>query len=176
LTWRSADEMLAGPVVTVTNLTLGPSLKARVETRTGLTSVALIGNLNEAGNLAPLAQLPGPIAIDLGELHRINSVGVRYWMDFVRDREKAGVALTFERCSPMLVGQISMITHFMGSRSRVKSLLVPYFCPACKAEHLDTLTVAPGAQVRRALACPRCGAPMEVDDLVETYEEALLLV
>jgi len=159
--------------VTATNLGLGRSLRSRVEQRNGGTWVALVGNLNEASDLTPLASLPGPITIDLGELDRINSVGVRYWMDFVSAREKAGVALAFERCSPMMVGQITMITRFMGTHSRVTSLLVPYACTKCRAEQLTVLDVASNERAQPTLVCPKCGSRMDLDDLVETYDEAL---
>jgi anti-anti-sigma regulatory factor len=156
-----------------TDLQLGGSLRARIERRDSGTLVALSGHLDESCNLAQLATLAGPIVIDLGELHRINSVGVRYWMDFVRAREKAGVALTFERCSPMMVGQITMIRGFMGARSRVKSFYIPYLCSACKLEYMHVLEVASGGAVQATLPCPKCKARMDIDDLAETYNDAL---
>ena len=156
-----------------TALNLGSTLQSKVERRPGATWVGLSGTINEATDLSPLTGLPGPLIIDLGELHRINSVGVRIWMDFVRAREKAGVALVFERCSPIMVGQMSMISHFMGTRSRVKSMNVPYLCGACKHEHVQVLEVSTGMEVPAAFACPRCGSRMHLDDLAETYNEAL---
>jgi DNA-directed RNA polymerase subunit RPC12/RpoP len=157
----------------VTALNLGGTLLSRVEQRSGATWVALSGSINEATDLNPLTGLQGPLVIDLGELHRINSVGVRIWMDFVRARERAGVNIVFERCSPIMVGQLSMITHFMGTRSRIRSMLVPYLCPACKHEHLHVLEVSTGIQLPTAIACPRCNSRMSLDDLAETYDEAL---
>ena len=155
------------------DLALGTSLRSRIEKRPGATWVALSGHLDEAADLTPLNQLPSPLVIDLSGLDRINSVGVRDWMDFVRAREHAGIDLTFERCSPSVVSQMSMITHFMGTRSRVKSLQIPYLCTSCKTEHLHVLEVAQGAQIQLQLPCPKCQAEMEVDDLLETYTEAL---
>lgn len=158
------------------DLPLGPSLRSRIENRPGATWVALSGQLNEAADLKPLSQLPGPLVIDLSGLDRINSVGVRDWMDFVRAREQAGIELTFERCSPSMVSQMSMITHFMGTRSRVKSIQIPYLCTACKTEHLHVLEVTRGVQIQPQIPCPNCRAAMEVDDLLETYIEALRTV
>jgi DNA-directed RNA polymerase subunit RPC12/RpoP len=154
-------------------LNLGDTLRSQLERRPASTWVALSGTINEATDLGPLASVAGPLVIDLAELHRINSVGVRIWMDFVRGREKAGVELVFERCSPIMVGQMSMITHFMGTRSRVKSVHVPYLCSACNHEQLQVLEVSPGIQVTAAIACPRCSSRMNLDELPETYDEAL---
>jgi DNA-directed RNA polymerase subunit RPC12/RpoP len=50
---------------------------------------------------------------------------------------------------------------------------VPYLCTACKHEHLQVLEVSRGMQVATAIACPKCSSRMDLDDLAETYNEAL---
>src|SRR5579862_9294898 len=115
-------------------LQLGVGLRSQVEQRNGLTWIALGGHLNEAADLSPITKLPGPLIIDLSGLDRINSLGVRDWMRFIRTCETEGIDLTFERCSPTIVGQISMITNFMGTRSRIASVEVPYLCTSCANE------------------------------------------
>jgi eukaryotic-like serine/threonine-protein kinase len=152
---------------------LGGPLRYRVEQRNGATWVALSGHVNEATNFAPLKKVANRLVFDLGGIDRINSIGVRRWMDFVRDCEVAGFELTFERCSPVLVGQMSMIRRFMGSRSFVKSIVVPYFCPSCKHEDDTVLELAPGAAVAPQIACPKCKAAMQLDEVPETYVEVL---
>lgn len=154
-------------------LNLGSSLWCRVAQRDGATWVDLGGNINEEVDLAPLKQLPGPLVLDLSMINRINSLGVRDWIDFVHDREAAGIDLVFDRCSPAMVTQISMISNFMGARSRVRSILVPYLCPACSHEHLEQLDVTRGVSVQPALGCPKCGAAMELDELMDTYSRLL---
>jgi hypothetical protein len=152
---------------------LGGPLIFRVGSQQGYTSIALSGRINEATDFAPLMQHRGRLVLDLGEIAWINSIGVRRWMLFVRACEQAGIELTFERCSPMIVSQMSMITNFMGSRSRVKSVLVPYLCPACNYEHDDVLEVSRGVTVTPARPCPKCKAEMRLDELPEIYTEAL---
>ena len=154
------------------NLVLGRSLKSRVEERPPATWAALEGNIDESANLGQLVSIPGPLVVDIGDVDRINSVGVRTWMDFVKARETAA-PLTIERCSPMMVGQITMITRFMGKSSRVASVLVPYFCKSCKKEHIEVLPTGPGVHVAPSMKCPNCPAQTELDDLAETYDEAL---
>lgn len=152
---------------------LGGGLRSQVEQRDGRTWIGLSGHLNEAADLTPLTQLPGPLVIDLSGLDRINSLGVRDWMRFIRTCETAGVDLTFERCSPTIVGQISMITNFMGTRSQISSVEVPYLCTSCASERIQLLELVPGAELQLTITCPKCGAPMELDDLVETYAEIM---
>ena len=112
----------------------GSELTFRTEPRDGASWVALKGNITEQVDFGPLHRLQPPLVIDLGAVDRINSLGVRAWIYFVREREAAGAPITFERVSPQLVTQMSMITSFMGQTSRVASVLVPYFCPACSTD------------------------------------------
>lgn len=145
------------------------SLRHRIESRNGVTWVSLTGNIDEGADFAPVTRLPGPLVIDLGGINRINSLGVREWIHFVKEREAAGIDLTFERCSPVMVGQVGMISNFMGKRSRIKSVLVPYVCPACSTETLGLFEVMPGAEVPLSAPCPKCQQAMELDELPDTY-------
>src|SRR5688572_26882872 len=123
---------------------LGGGLKTRIDRRDGATVIALSGGISEATNLSPLLDLPNPLRFELEGIDRINSLGVRNWVTFVRDAEAKGMQLTFERCSPVLVSQMGMISNFMGTSSRVKSLFVVYVCPSCNAEHLQLTDVEYG--------------------------------
>jgi hypothetical protein len=150
---------------------LGGPLRYRTEPRNGTTWIALSGHVNEATDFTPLRKLPGPLVIDLGEIENINSLGVREWIFFVRECETSGVELTFERCSPLIVNQMSMISNFMGSRSRVKSVLIPYVCLSCNHELDVLLELSAGAEIHPTMPCPKCGATMQLDDLVEMYTQ-----
>jgi hypothetical protein len=149
---------------------LGGGLTAHVEMRDGATWVTLSGNVTEAADFLPLTKMRGPLRFDLGAVERINSLGVRSWVTFVKKCETSGIELIFERCSPVIVTQISMISNFMG-RSRVKSLYAPYVCGACNTEHLQLVEVTPGAPlaVQPTLPCPKCQSVMQLDELDAMY-------
>jgi len=150
---------------------LGGPLKATIDQRDGATSVVLKGYINDATELASLVRLPGTLRIDLAGVERINSVGVKTWVHFVRDREKAGGDTVCERCSPVIVQQISMISNFMGTRTRVKSLYVAYVCSACHNERLELVDLTPGrpAQVAATLPCPKCKGTAQLDEVEQMY-------
>jgi anti-anti-sigma regulatory factor len=151
---------------------LGGGLKARIDRGAGGTMVALSGHINEKTDLTPLKELPPPLTLDLEHVDRINSIGVGKWLHFVRDIEQSGQTLTFERCSPQIVLQISMISNFVGTRSRVKSLFVVYVCPSCSTEHLHLSEVVYGKPLGMAstMSCPKCKSAMQVDDM-STYTD-----
>ena len=151
---------------------LGGGLLFHIEPRGAGTAVALSGNVTELADFTPLLKLRGPLRVDLGAIDRINSLGVRGWIQFVRDCEATGLDPSFERCSPVMVQQVSMISNFMGSSPRVTSLVVPYLCPTCNAEEFQLVDIAGGARraVQPTIPCPKCKSPMQIDELEEMYE------
>ena len=152
-------------------LDLGGSLEARIESREGATWVGLSGDITEAARLDELNRLPGPLRIDLGGIRLINSLGVRAWVQFIARCEAAGVPIMIDRCAPVMVSQISMIKGFMGARTRVASLLVPYFCQACNDDDTKLFNVQPGIplEVPPTSTCPRCKGLTVLDELESMY-------
>ena len=71
--------------------------------------------------------------IDLGEIERINSCGVRDWVNWLEKLETNGTRSVLVECSPAIVAQINLVNNFTGS-GVVKSFYVPYFCPECDEE------------------------------------------
>lgn len=157
--------------------------------RPGQTTVELHGEIDENADFAELRRrlldggTPRSVVFHLAEVRRINSVGVREWVNFVRELVAApsgGRApvsdLTFSHCSPAIVTQLNMIYNFRG-QARVRSFLAPYACNRCDHEEEKLLDVAvhfagSGAQRLRhppTFACERCAGTMELDDLPERY-------
>jgi ABC-type transporter Mla MlaB component len=150
---------------------IGGGLMANVEERGGSTQVTLAGAVTELANFEKLKAIRGTARVDLSGIERMNSLGVRAWCHFVRDAEAAGTALVFERCSPVIVEQIAMISNFFGTRSQVASLMAPYFCEACGTEHTQLIERSPNAAmvVPAQNTCPKCGKPAVVDEPENMY-------
>ena len=123
--------------------------------------VRITGRIDENADLGLLAEeLPaGDVTLDLGALTRINSIGVREWMDFVKSLDGRSVRL--ERCAPVFVEQLNAIANFSGG-AIVASVLAAYEC-----EHdskVVTLEVTAG-DARNGVfppvpACPVCSRTM----------------
>ena len=159
------------------------ALSWRIKERPGHTLVEFHGEIDEHADFGELRRrLRGALVFDLGEVRRINSCGVREWVNFVRDLAPApgnasGVTdLVFTHCSPAIVTQLNMIYNFRG-QAKVRSFLAPYVCQGCDREEdklLDVQThfAGPGpARSRRPpeFTCEKCGGTMEFDDLPERY-------
>ena len=78
--------------------------------------------------------------LTLDGITRINSCGVREWVNFVRDLQACD-SLWFARCSPTVVMQLNTIYNFRGARGW-SSFLAPYVCEACHVDEYKLLDVA----------------------------------
>jgi ABC-type transporter Mla MlaB component len=136
------------------------------------TRVALSGEITEDSDFgALLSQLSTPaVIVDLADVKRINSCGVREWINFVNALSASSHSLALERCSVAIVNQLNMISNFRGN-GRVLSVLAPYFCPRCDKERsrLIDLTAGSATNIEDSIPCPTCGSAMEFDDLPEHF-------
>ncbi len=139
-----------------------------VRPEAGITRVTIAGTIDEDSDLAPLARLKGPVEIDLSGVRRLNSVGIREWMDAMRalaSRSK----VTFVRCSRAIVEQLNMIHGFLG-HCTVVSFFAPMRCEPCDrdVDHLfDKRTVAADDGLSE-VRCT-CGRVMDLDELEDSY-------
>jgi hypothetical protein len=129
----------------------------------------LTGVIDEGADLAFLERLAGPSRLNMRGVRRINSFGVRAWIEAVR-RVPPDVSLELVECPPSVVDQINMVAGFAG-RARVVSFLAPMICDACGHEKEELFQTADYQRERRLpdVACPSCGALMQIDDLEEQY-------
>ncbi len=149
------------------------ALSWRIKERPGFTTVEFFGEIDENADFAELRRrLKGSVVFHLAEVRRINSCGVREWVNFVRDLP--GVTdLTFTHCSPAIVTQLNMIYNFRGN-AKVRSFYAPYVCEGCNNEEeklLDVQSQFPTGNVAAVpeYKCEQCGMSMEFDDLPERY-------
>lgn len=127
------------------------------------------GDLDETTDFGKVAHPGGgALTIDLGGVRRINSCGVREWVNFIRGITAQGpVRLT--RCSIAIVEQLNMVFNFRGG-AQVDSFCAPYCCSQCEASSVVLLTPAEvGGGAVPARRCEACGGSSTLDDLPERY-------
>jgi len=148
-------------------------LSWRIKERAGFTTVEFFGEVDENADFAELKQrLRGQVVFHLAEVRRINSCGVREWVNFVRDLPQVS-DLTFTHCSPAIVTQLNMIYNFRGP-AKVRSFLAPYVCDKCNREEEKLLDVRTHFSTRDLsklpdFRCEKCRGPLEFDDIPERY-------
>jgi len=146
---------------------------AAVHLKDDVTYVKLGGVIDEDNELGELTEkIPaGTVAIDLSEIDRINSCGVRDWVNWLTRVEKNGSRVVLVECSPSIVAQINLVNNFTGG-GVVKSFFAPYFCPNCDREKVLLVEVAEmGGSPHKAptCRCDECDGVMDFDDMEDSY-------
>jgi anti-anti-sigma regulatory factor len=154
---------------------MNPKFQASVQSREDVTYVKLSGVIdedNELGTLADKLGGGGTAVIDVSEIERINSCGVRDWVNWLGKAEKGGAHIVMVECSPAIVAQINLVNNFTGN-GVVKSFYAPYFCPNCDLEKVLLVETRDmhGQQPFKAPSCrcDECDGPMDFDDMEESY-------
>jgi hypothetical protein len=131
--------------------------------------ISLVGRIDENADLAALAAAipPEGATLDLGGVGRINSIGVREWMDFIGGLSSRKLRLA--RCAPVFVDQLNAISNFAGN-AELLSVLASFEC-ANEGEVTDVEVSI--ADARKQLfptppTCKKCGATM-----IAAQEDAL---
>ena len=148
------------------------SLTWTIEETDGNARVILAGELTENSNLGKLLEkLNGtPAIFDLAGVARINSPGVREWINFVNALDVKKQRFSLERCSVPFVNQLNIISNFKGS-GEVKSIFAPYFCSSCNHEETRLIlkSASSAKELETPMKCPKCGEQMEFDDLPDAF-------
>jgi anti-anti-sigma regulatory factor len=153
---------------------MNPKFQASVQTREDVTYVKLSGVIDEDNELGTLADKlgGGTAVIDVSEIERINSCGVRDWVNWLGKAEKGGAKIVMVECSPAIVAQINLVNNFTGN-GVVKSFYAPYFCPNCDLEKVllvETRDMAGQTPFKApSCRCDECDGPMDFDDMEESY-------
>lgn len=139
------------------------------------TQVALSGSLDEWADLDALFdQLPprAALALDLAQVRRISSVGVRVWIVFLEKLKAHDMPVQLHGCSVVIVRQLNMISQFRG-HGEVRSAYAPYYCARCNKEQLRLIDLGTdvATQLKQPMACPTCGDPIELDEDPGLYLE-----
>ena len=139
------------------------------------TDVSLIGAIDEWADLDVLFdEIPRglPVRIDLSQVSRISSVGVRIWICFIDKLRLHDMAVQLEGCSVVIVRQMNMILQFRG-HGFVRSAYAPYYCARCNKEQLRLidLTADVKVQLHKPLPCPTCGTVLDLDEEEALYTE-----
>ena len=144
---------------------------AHVVEEDGRVRVELRGELTERFVLASVRpQLRDQVVLDLAGITRINSPGIRQWINFLQEAESRAESVRLQRCSVAFTRQLSLVGN-AGGGAQIDSVMAPYFCDLCRAEDARLVEVSGGEipDVDDDVPCPECGEPMEFDDFPDVY-------
>src|SRR5258706_12095016 len=152
---------------------MSQKFQSSVQHRGDMSYVKLGGVIDEDNELGELVEkIPtGTAVIDLGEIERINSCGVRDWVNWLSKLQTKGTRSVLVECSPAIVAQINLVNNFTGS-GVVKSFYVPYFCPECDEEKVllvEASDMGPPPHEPPTCRCDECDLVMDFDDMPDSY-------
>ncbi len=110
--------------------------------------------------------------INTADVDRINSCGVRDWVNWLSELEKKEARFFFVECSPAIMAQVNLVNNFVGS-GRILNFYAPYFCSSCDTDKMllietkDTLRETPFTAP--TCRCDQCDHTMEFDDIESSY-------
>ncbi len=142
-----------------------------------VTFLKVSGTIDEDNTLASSAKkIDGKtVVIDLSGVTRINSCGVRDWVNWLNDLDARGKRVVLVRCSAVIVNQINLVHNFVG-RGVVRSFFAPYYCARCDREQqrlIQTDTLSGAARVKAPAVlgegCDVVPCQMAFDDLEDAY-------
>jgi anti-anti-sigma regulatory factor len=157
----------------IDDIPMSQKFQAAVHHRDDLSFVKLSGVIDEDNELGELTEKihGNTVVIDLGEVERINSCGVRDWVNWLGRVESKNLEVVLVECSPAIVAQINLVNNFTGA-GVVKSFYVPYFCPECDEEKVllsETADMGPPPHEPPTCRCDGCDLVMDFDDMPDSY-------
>jgi anti-anti-sigma regulatory factor len=138
----------------------------RVAERPEEMAIAIAGTIDEASAMKPPDARGRRVIIDASGVQRINSLGVRAWVDLMEELGRQTYDIVLVKLPAVLVTQASMITSFLGN-ARVHSFTTPWICLKCN--HATEQMHGIADPVPETLRCANCGSTMELDWDRESY-------
>jgi anti-anti-sigma regulatory factor len=130
------------------------------------------GSFDETVDLFTLVTETAPeMNIDCRGIKRINSTGVKNWINFFQTLSAKGVAVHFHNCSTAIIDQFNLVANF-NAGGTVESLDVPYSCVSCEIELVSHFKVADLHKIQFKLPegkCAKCSDKVVFDDDVNEY-------
>ena len=123
-------------------------------------------------------KFPKEIWVDLKEVSRINSLGIRQWLEAMRGCQSH---VHLMNCSESIIDAINLVPQFLGEHGRVESFEVTFICDECSTEvhkFLDTKDIqfedGEVQDFESQETCLSCGGDMDLNHVAEIYFDFLL--
>jgi anti-anti-sigma regulatory factor len=101
------------------------------------------------------------LILDLSEVHKVSSFGIREWSAFTGVAEKSIERIYLIGCTPKVMNQLGMVSGLIG-KGLIFSFYAPYHCDHCANDRLVLLNVDRDREAIKKLrpperACETCG-------------------
>jgi anti-anti-sigma regulatory factor len=120
-----------------------PKLRVDKTSEGGITLLKLAGTIDEQFESKQIASgiKGGTLLLELAEIERISSFGIREWVDFISAVSAKVQSLWFVECAPKVIDQFNMVANF-GGTGHLVSFYAPYRCDYCDDDRRRLVQVA----------------------------------
>jgi hypothetical protein len=113
------------------------------------------------------------LVLDLAEVRKISSFGIREWVDFITNAGKTCEQVFLLECAPKVVDQLNMVANFAGT-GKVFSFYAPYRCDYCDSDSRLLMQLDRDWDVVKSMKpperpCASCGEPEYFDEDPASY-------
>ncbi|MBI4511264.1 MAG: hypothetical protein HY698_16645 [Deltaproteobacteria bacterium] len=140
-----------------------------------ITCLKIAGTVDEQFDGKKIASTlkGGILVLDLAEIQKISSFGIREWVDFIGKVGQSVDQLFLIECAPKVVDQLNMVANFAG-KGRVFSFYAPYRCDYCDTDRRALFQVDRDYEAVKSMKppenpCPSCGNPEYFDEDPTTF-------
>lgn len=131
------------------------------------------GSIDEKTDFDKLiGEFPKVLHVYCKQVPRINSDGIKKWVEYFQKLRQESVKVHFFECSTAIVEQMSLISNFV-SGAKVESVYVPYVCENCNAELIGLFKTSTLKRINLKvpkLKCSKCGSDKTTfDDISDEY-------
>src|SRR5690349_21894893 len=119
-------------VIGIQGVPAAPKLQIDKFADGGIVCLRLTGTIDESFEGKKLAETikAQTLVLDLGDIRKVSSFGIREWVDFINGVGKHSERIVLVECAPKIVDQLNMVANFAGN-GRVYSFYAPYHCDYC---------------------------------------------
>ena len=147
-----------------------PKLRVEKFADGNITALKFSGMIDEQFSGKALAQSlkGGVLILDLAEINKITSFGIREWVDFITAAGEKHEPVLMVELAPKVVDQLNMVANF-GGRSRVLSFYAPFRCDYCDDDRRRLVQVDRDWEALKQKKlpeqpCATCGNPEYFDE------------
>jgi hypothetical protein len=141
----------------------------------GIVCLKMSGTIDESFEGKKLAATvkARTLILDLADIRKISSFGIREWVDFVNAVGKQVEQIILLECAPKVVDQLNMVANFAGT-GKVFSFYAPYRCDYCDTDSRVLLQVDRDWDSIKSMKmaerpCPSCNEAQYFDEDPSTF-------
>jgi anti-anti-sigma regulatory factor len=141
----------------------------------GIVCLKFAGTIDESFEGKKLAATikAKTLVLDLADIKKISSFGIREWVDFVKAVGNHTDEIVLIECAPKVVDQLNMVGNFAG-KGRCFSFYAPFRCDYCDNDARVLFQLDRDWDVIKSMkpaerGCDKCGEPQYFDEDPTTY-------